>query len=288
MDLSALIGLILGLALLLLSAAGGGSAASFMHPASLGLVIGGTVAAALVHYPPARLLSALGALLRRRPSSSLADLGQSLSRLAEQARRHGVLALEVEAEQFDDPFLRKGIALVADGVEPAAVRSVLELDLAVAQERHRQAPACFESMAQYAPAFGLVGTLVGLVQMLRGMQDPAQIGPGLAIALLTTLYGVLLANLLFLPVAGKLRARANEALLEQEMALEALQAIAAGEPPSLVAERLGAFVQGGAGSLRAAGREEPAVRHPLEVLRSPLPQQEGALKETAASRMKGS
>ena len=129
------------------------------------------------------------------------ELIDQLVGLAEKARREGLLAMEEEAAQIEDAFLRKGIQLIVDGTDPDLVRNVLEIELAFQEERHRAGQGIFEDMGSYAPAFGMIGTLIGLINMLADIEDE-KITPGMALALITTLYGSVLANLIFLPIAG--------------------------------------------------------------------------------------
>lgn len=247
MDISTLVGLLIGTVLLAWAMVQNGSLFDFLSPAALAVVFGGTLAATLVNYPLPRLLAAMRGVRHAFTDHAidLRHLSQLIIGYAKRARREGLLALDEEAEDAPDPFLRKGLDLLVDGTDPAMVRTILENDLNALEERHKQGAALFESMAQFAPAFGLVGTLIGLVKMLRGMEDPSRIGPGLAVALLTTLYGALLANLLFLPMAGKLRIRSGEELLRKEVMLEGLLAIQAGDGPAILTERLSAFLSPG-------------------------------------------
>jgi chemotaxis protein MotA len=247
MDIATLVGLFIGSVLLFWAMAQSGSLFDFLSPAALAVVLGGTLAATLVNYPLPRFMAAIRGVRHAFADHAvdLAQLSQLIVSYAKRARREGLLALEEEAEDAPDPFLRKGLGLLVDGTDPAMVRTILENDLNALEERHKQGAALFDSMAQFAPAFGLVGTLIGLVRMLRGMDDPSRIGPGLAVALLTTLYGALLANLLFLPMAGKLRIRSAEELLRKEVMLEGVLAIQAGDGPAILTERLSAFLSPG-------------------------------------------
>lgn len=244
MDLGTLIGMVSGSLLLGWAVTQNGSLLDFIDPASLAITLGGTLAATLINYPLSRVKET-AQIVRRIFAHAGAELPviiESLAGYAEQARRRGLLALEDAAAGASDPFLRKGLGLVVDGLDQHVIRAILENDLAALAQRHKQGAALFESMAQYAPAFGLVGTLIGLVSMLRSIESPAQIGPGMAVALLTTLYGALLANLIFLPFAGKLKVRSAEEVLRKEVMLEGILAIQAGDGPTVLLEKLNAFL----------------------------------------------
>lgn len=244
MDLSTLAGLGLGLLLVALAMLKGGSFSDFINLTSLAITLGGTVAATLVYYPASRLRT-LFPVLRKAFRSGEEDIDGLIGTLlgyAEAARKEGALALEPEAESASDPFLRKGLNLIVDGTDPEDVRAVLETDLAALEERHRQGAGLFETMAQFAPAFGLIGTLIGLIQMLKALDDPSRIGPTMGAALLTTLYGVLLANLVLLPIAGKLKTRSAAEVFRKEIAIEGLLAVQAGDTPAMVALKLNGFL----------------------------------------------
>lgn len=244
MDLASLIGIVGGGLLIVWAIVQNGSLLDFFDPASIAITLGGTIAATMINYPMARLMAGLSIARNafRTREQEPGALIQQIVGFAERARREGLLALEEETESAQDPFLAKGLGLVVDGTDPEVVRTVLENDLTALEERHKQGAGLFETMAQYAPAFGLVGTLIGLIQMLKAMDNPSKIGPGMAVALLTTLYGSMMANLVFTPIAGKLKVRSAEEVLRKEMMLEGVLAIQAGDGPSIIAEKLKAFL----------------------------------------------
>lgn len=267
MDIATLAGTVFGLALLLWAIARGGPLGDFIHLPSLAITIGGILAATLINYPLQQVLGVFRVARHafvRRPSDP-ARLIDRLVAWAEHARREGLLALEDEAEAEADEFLRRGLLLVVDGTDAAQVRHILETELDFLEERHSRGAHVFATMAQLAPAFGLIGTLIGLVQMLRLTNEPARIGPGMAMALLTTLYGVFLANFVFLPIAGKLKARSAEEVVEKELIIEGLLALQGGESPKVIGARLQAFLapdqrREPAGAGVAAGQPSPAAR----------------------------
>jgi chemotaxis protein MotA len=243
-DLATLIGAAVGLAVVAMAMLRGGSPMDFIDLNALFITVGGTAAATLIHYPLPRLRAALKAVrtVFRSAGNSHADMIATLVGFAERARREGVLALEQDAEYAEDPFLRKGLALLVDGTDHDEIRAILESDLAALEGRNKQAAGLFETMAQFAPGFGMVGTLIGLIQMLRQMNGGAGLGLTMASALLATFYGVLLANLAFLPVAGKLKVRGADEVQRRELIMEGILAIQAGDTPSLIEEKLSSFL----------------------------------------------
>lgn len=244
MDLATIIGAAAGLGVVALAIIRGGSLTDFVDPIALAVTAGGTAAATLIHYPLPRLKAGFKALrsIIRSGGPGPAQVIATLVEYAERARREGVLALEQEAEFAEDRFMRKGLQLLVDGTDQDEIRAILESDLAGLEARNRQGAALFESMANFAPGFGMIGTLIGLIQMLRRMDSPAGLGLTLASALLATFYGVVLANLLFLPVAGKLKVRGAEEVQRRELIMEGLLAIQAGDTPSLIQEKLNSFL----------------------------------------------
>ncbi|MEE2906729.1 MAG: MotA/TolQ/ExbB proton channel family protein [Planctomycetota bacterium] len=244
MDLSTITGLLLGAACVGVALVLGGSFGAYVDPVALLIVIGGAGAATLVSAPIRRIFGAhkvsLKALMHRgvSPQEQIARLVN----LSELARREGVLALEGALNEIDDSFLVRGVQLAIDGADPETIRSVLETELDVLVERHEAGRSLFEQLGKYAPAFGMIGTVIGLVAMLANMEDPSAIGAGMAAALLTTLYGALLANLVFLPLADKLAARTSEEVLVRSMAIQGVLAIQAGENPRHVDSKLRTFL----------------------------------------------
>jgi chemotaxis protein MotA len=161
---------------------------------------------------------------------------------AEKARREGLLSLEQDVMEIDDSFLQRGIQLVVDGTDPELVRNILETKLTFLEERHQKGQDIFSSMGQLSPAFGMIGTLIGLIQMLTNLESPDSLGPGMATALITTFYGIIFANLFFIPITGKLKMRSEEEILMKEVMIEGILSIQAGENPRIVKEKLSAFL----------------------------------------------
>ncbi len=244
MDIATIIGIVSGVALVLLSILTAGSLNAFISVSSAMVVLGGTAAATLINYPLADVLSVIGvvkkAFLHKAPDPR--ETIKQLVHFAEVARREGILFLERELENVEDPFLKQGIQLAADGTEPEMMRMILETEIAYLQERHELGQGILSSMGSYAPAFGMIGTLIGLIIMLANMSDPSAIGPGMAVAMITTFYGAVLANLIFLPLAGKLKTRSKQEVMLKELILEGVLAIQSGDNPRIVEQKLISFV----------------------------------------------
>jgi chemotaxis protein MotA len=171
-----------------------------------------------------------------------AELIEKIVGFAETARREGILALEQAAREIEDPFMGTGIQLAVDGTEPELIQTILETELAFIEERHKQGANIFVFMGSAGPAFGMIGTLVGLVNMLQNLDDPASIGPGMATALITTFYGAVMANLIFIPFAGKLSIRSAEEILSKRMIMEGIMSIQSGDNPRIVEQKLNTFI----------------------------------------------
>ena len=244
MDLATLIGILLGFGFMLMGIMLGGSLSSFWDTPSVVIVLGGTIAGTLVAFPLNKMKQAMP-VLKKAFSSKELEPGDTISKiidLANTARREGLLALEEASESLDDDFLQKGVMLIVDGTDPELVRNILETELAFLESRHSSGRGLFEMMGSLAPAFGMIGTLIGLVQMLQKLDDPSTIGPSMAVALITTFYGSVLANLIFIPIAAKLKVRSGEEILIKEIMVEGLLSIQAGENPRIIEEKLKAFL----------------------------------------------
>lgn len=244
MDLTTVGGIVLGTVLIILSIVLNGDITPFVDLRSLLLVLGGTLGATLITHSSKQILN-VPKVLRvafKKPTQQAGELVDTLVALATRARREGLLALEDAVGEDADPFLRTGIQLVVDGADPEMVRNILEIELNALEERHRAGAQVFATMGSYAPAFGMLGTLVGLIQMLRNLSDPSGIGPGMALALLTTLYGAILAYLIFNPIAGKLRTKSVQETRFKEVIIEGVLSIQAGENPRMIERKLWAFL----------------------------------------------
>ncbi len=243
MDIGTLVGVLLGLSMILGSILLGGGASAFIHIPSMAITLGGTAAALLITYPLAKV-KAVFAVTKKILNAGNLDMTpwyQTLTGMATVARRDGLLALEAEVEKIEDEFLRKGIQMMIDGSSPEVLQAVLEQEIVNLEERHSIGHGIYKSMGTYAPAFGMIGTLMGLVQMLRNLNDPSQIGGGMAVALLTTFYGAFFANLFCIPIQGKLEQRTNEEVALKRMLLCGILSIHAGDSPRVVGDKLLVF-----------------------------------------------
>jgi chemotaxis protein MotA len=244
MDLATVIGVLAGFGLVAWAILMGGSAAVFYDFSSVLITVGGMVSATFIHFSLRQVLG-IFSVVKKTLFAGLPAEQEMVQQMVDYAainRRDGALALENQLRQVRDPFLVKGVQMLIDGQEQEAIEKQLGLEVQYLQERHADGKKILEFMGAAAPAFGMIGTLIGLVQMLRTLDDPSKIGAGMATALITTFYGALLANLVFLPLAGKLSLRSKKETVQKEMLVEGLLAIARGEGPTAVRERMQAFI----------------------------------------------
>lgn len=244
MDLTTIIGIAAGLLLVVGAIVISPGSAFFVSIGAAMIVFGGTLGSTLINFPAKDVLSVFKVLQKVFTQTQLSyqETIERLVHLAEKARREGILAIEREIETLNDDFLRNGIQYAVDGTEPDTIRAIMESELQSLKDRHRLGQSIFIAMGTYAPAFGMIGTLIGLIQMLQSLDDPTKIGIGMATALVTTFYGALVANLFFLPMAGKLDNRSREEMLQKELVLEGILAIQSGDNPRIVRERLLTFL----------------------------------------------
>ena len=245
MDIATILGVITGFSLMFSAIALGGGIEWFINVPSLMIVVGGTLAATLINYPLGQVLGVMGVLKNAifHKEASATELIKNLVEFSRVARREGILALQSLVKQVNDPFLAKGINLAIDGLEPQVIGDIMEIEIEQLESRHRFGAEVFSTMGTFAPAMGMMGTLIGLVQMLMQMDDPSKIGPAMAVALLTTFYGVVIANLLCLPVSGKLKTRSSQEVLLKLLMTEGIKSIQSGDNPRIVEQKLLAFVQ---------------------------------------------
>ncbi len=244
MDLATAAGIFMAWALVFGAIILGGDVGAFVDVPAFLITFGGSISVVLASNPLARV-KLLPQLLRNAfftKSQNMMDVLNMMIRFAERARREGLLALEDEAAALEDPFLKKGIQLVVDGTDPELVRNILDAEISFLEERHKLNRSVFETWGEMAPAFGMLGTLIGLIQMLGHLDDPNALGPGMAVALITTFYGSIIANAFALPIAKKLAVRTEEEVLLREMIVEGVLAIQAGENPRIVEEKLKVYL----------------------------------------------
>ena len=219
------------------------------------IVFGGTLGTILVSFPLERVTQ-LGKILGvafRDVASSERELVSLFVRLAERARREGLLALEGEAREISDHTLQKGLLLVVDGTDPELVREIMESDVAAMSERHEARYAMFEAAGGFAPTMGIIGTVMGLVNVLSHLDKPDELGKSIATAFIATLYGVLSANVFWLPVGQRLKQRNKEEVAQRQLAVEGVLAVQAGDNPRVVREKLESFLPL---ALRGEGEED--------------------------------
>lgn len=242
MDLATVIGLIVGVLLLLMAIMLGGSLMLFINPPGALIVLGGTMAATLVRFGMKDVINAFK-VAKNAFSVQLSSpnkIIEEIVNLANIARKNGLIVLE--QQPIEDPFLKKSIMYCVDGHEAEFIDEVLKKEVNLTVERHELGQKTFSAMGDSAPAFGMIGTLIGLVQMLANMEDPDSIGPAMAVALLTTLYGAVLGNLVFLPIADKLALRSQEEERNRKLIIEGVMGILKGLNPRIMEEFLQTFL----------------------------------------------
>ncbi len=247
MDLATIIGLVLGIFFFLFSIIldkGVGGLRGFWSAPSVMITIGGSVASTLINFPMNKFINSLKAasIAFKAVLMNESEVIKSIINLSNVARKEGLLALEEAAESIEDSFMKKGILLIVDGTDPELVRSILETELSFIESRHKDVQGVWSKLGELAPAWGMIGTLIGLINMLGSLDDPSAIGPAMAVALLTTMYGSIMANFICIPFAGKLAVRSDEELLLKEVMIEGLLSIQAGENPRVIEEKLKAFL----------------------------------------------
>jgi len=244
MDFFTIIGLGAGVFVLIQGILQNGSLSSFYDVGSIYITIGGTVCALLMSFPLGSLKNVFPAVAKAFLSKKQNPLKtiDNIFELAEQARRGGMLSLEEKVNEYKDDFLKHSVMTILDSHDPSKVRESLEAELVFIQERHASVQSILEKGAAYGPAFGMIGTLIGLINMLKMLDDPDSLGPNMSIALVTTFYGSVLANVFFLPLAGKLKVMDEEEMLCKQLIVEGILAIQTGENPRLIKEKLSSFL----------------------------------------------
>lgn len=248
MDIASIIGLIACIILVIFGIVSGdqGFAAlgNFLDVQSALITFGGAFCSVMASYTMPAFISGVKSftLIFKTPSLNTPQIIAKIIELSNIARKEGLLSLEEAAGDLDDAFLKKGILLIVDGTDPELVRAIMETELTSVDDRHRKNIGFWQDVAANGPAWGMIGTLIGLINMLKMLDDPAAIGPNMAVALITTLYGSLLANWIATPCANKLKAFNNEEMLVKEIMIEGLLSIQAGENPRVIEEKLKSFL----------------------------------------------
>jgi chemotaxis protein MotA len=244
MDWGSLIGVILGLGGILFGQMlEGGRPGSLLQPAAFMIVALGTLGAVLLQSGAPCFLRGLkmARLVFVRPPDGFDDLANEMCAWSFTARREGLLSLEHRIVHASDPFIAKGLRLLVDGTEPAKLRELLDQEIAAYERRERAAVKIWESAAGYAPTIGILGAVLGLIHVMENLSDPSRLGSGIAVAFVATIYGVGLANLIFLPIANKLRTLVQREVQKRDMLIEAFLGIAAGANPHLIEERMAVY-----------------------------------------------
>ena len=258
MDLASILGLSFAVVIVIMGMASGGDVGQFVDIPSILIVLGGTFGATILANPLERTKN-VGRIVKNVFTNQQIDmigLIQTLVSFAEKARREGLLALEDDAGQLDDDFLRKSIQLVVDGTDPELVKSILDTEIGLLEERHSANKGYLDSVAELGPAFGMLGTLIGLIQMLANLDDPSALGPGMAVALITTFYGSILANMFSIPMGKKLVQNSSREIMCRELMIEGILSIQAGENPRIVEEKLKVFLSPAMRKQLDEGKEE--------------------------------
>lgn len=263
MDIGSLAGIILGVVMVVFGIFSSGGAAAFgnfIDPPSVLITIGGSIASVLTAHKIPDFINGLKSisLVFKDQTQDPGEVIRSIIDLSNVARKEGLLALEEAANGIEDTFLKKGVMLVVDGTDPDLVRGILETDLMCLEDRHKKVIGFWEKWAEMGPAWGMIGTLIGLVNMLKKLDDASTIGPSMAVALLTTLYGSLIANWLAIPVSNKLKVNNELEVIMREVTIEGLLSIQAGENPRVIEEKLKSFLSPSVreGMEQSAGGEE--------------------------------
>lgn len=244
MDLMSILGMVLAFGFVIYGILSSGSIMTFFDLPSVFITIGGTIGALLITTKTKNakvLLKLFGKVFKENKSSDV-EIIISMVEWATRARKEGLLSLEDTIQNIPDPFIRKGMMMIVDGAEPETIKNVLSLKIKGIVTRHSENRAMFDTGAALGPAFGMIGTLIGLVNMLKQLSDPSSIGPQMSVALITTFYGSLLANMLFMPMSKKLKAKTSEEVYQKEMIIEGLLSIQAGENPNTLKEKMLSFL----------------------------------------------
>jgi chemotaxis protein MotA len=242
MDIATFFGFIAGFSLVIGAIFLGGAVDIFLNIPGLMIVIGGTFAATSINFPVDDIFKAFRAAFRIFGSRKVSpnEIVNTMVRVAEISRRDGLLALE--HIKTENNVLKKACQLIADNADPVMITETLRFEISAMRKRHAVAQDVFKKMGAFAPGFGMIGTLIGLVQMLTRLEDPNSIGPAMAVAILTTFYGALMANLVFLPTAGKLKSRSQQEILHLEIIFQGARSILENNNPRFVYEKLSSFV----------------------------------------------
>ncbi|MGD2092832.1 MAG: motility protein A [Candidatus Aminicenantes bacterium] len=244
MDIATFLGIISAFGLLGIAIVSRGDFTIFLNLSSLLIVLGGTFGATLINYPMKDIIRVLRVVKNAFFHKEIDYIGliPEMVRYSRLARRDGILALDKVIREIDDQFYYEGLRMVVDGIKPEVLEQTLRNEIDFLAARHRVGISIFRTMGQFAPAFGMIGTLIGLIFMLQSLDDTSKIASSMALALVTTFYGAILANILFLPIAGKLKERSTAEILKKEMILAGVMTIQSGDIPGMVEQRMISFL----------------------------------------------
>jgi chemotaxis protein MotA len=245
LDLASIIGLVVAVAAILGGQAlEGGSVRSLIQPTAALIVLGGTFGACILQFPQSAIMVSLKALFRvfQEPKTNNKEVIQEIIRLANKARKEGVISLESDAQKITDPFLKKALTMAMDGVEPKVLQETMELEIANLEEEAEQPIKFWQSAGGYSPTIGILGAVLGLIHVMENLSDPSKLGGGIAVAFVATVYGVALANLVYLPMAGKLKLKSKAQLVAKEIMLVGVISILEGENPRLIDDKLRSYL----------------------------------------------
>ncbi len=247
MDIASLIGILVCFGMVLfgiITGKGVNALLDFVDPGSALITLGGSFCAVMAQYTMPEFIRGLKsfALIFKLSEFDLPEVIRKIIDLSNVARKEGLLALEEASTELDDEFLRKGVLLIVDGTDPELVRGILETEMDSIESRHKRNISFWNDLAGMGPAWGMIGTLIGLINMLTDLNDPTSIGPAMALALITTLYGSMLANWIAIPVVGKLNSKNSAEMVIKQVMIEGLLSIQAGENPRVIEEKLKSFL----------------------------------------------
>ncbi len=245
LDIATFVGL--GLAVLAIlggQALEGGSIKSILQPTAALIVLGGTFGACMVQFPLSTTIASFKSVFKifQQPKINNREVIQEIIRLANKARKEGVISLETDAQKIEDPFLKRALTMAMDGVEPKVLRETMELEISNLEEEAEQPIKFWQSAGGYSPTIGILGAVLGLIHVMENLSDPSKLGGGIAVAFVATVYGVGLANLVYLPMSGKLKLKARTLMVAKEIMLVGVIGILEGENPRLIDDKLKSYL----------------------------------------------
>jgi chemotaxis protein MotA len=270
MDIASILGLVVGLAIVVvvLYLDGGSPEELFAAPSAILLTMGGAIAATTISSNLSTLLKlpVYFKIMFTTKKEDVAGLIEQMVRMADKARKEGLLALEEDSRKIEDEFLKRGIMMVVDGIDPAQVRAILETGIEQMRTRHRAGAGFFAAAGGYAPTFGIIGTVMGLISVLKALDDPSKLAESIAVAFLATLWGLLSSNMIFLPIGAKLKMKSEEEAHVKYLVLEGILSIQAGENPRVVRDKLNSYLppskKAAEGDEKASGKSKAKAKQP--------------------------